>query len=213
MELVFFHGWALDHHFWTPLAKHLGLRTHFFDRGYFGEPQMPELPQGPFLIITHSYGLHQVPTHWFEQAAGLVIIGGFLEFHPKGPLEKASRRGLKQMRAGLKEDPASTLEQFYLGAASLGHPPYPVKTDYAVDLLETDLQALDTCCLDPASLAGVGRILIAQGEADQVVLPAKAEELAQALPQAQRVMYAQSEHDLGHFQAAPLGQDIQERLL
>lgn len=83
LGLVFYHGWGLDASFWQPLAARLGqYRQVFFDAGYFGTPQIPDLPSNHRWVgIGHSLGfaraLHAAPAGGW---AALVSVAGFTRF-------------------------------------------------------------------------------------------------------------------------------------
>ncbi|OGG93645.1 MAG: hypothetical protein A2527_11015 [Candidatus Lambdaproteobacteria bacterium RIFOXYD2_FULL_50_16] len=212
MEAVFFHGWALDRHFFDPLASALGFKAHFFDRGYFGPPQRPNKPVGPFILVTHSFGLHWVPLTWVKEAQALVIINGFIQFHPQGDLAAISKRGFKNLRLGLSLDPDQTLKRFYQKVTSPGEAPWPFKSITDLDLAEKDLDLLGSSQFELDPLRVLKKLLLFSALADQIVLPEKADQLAEELPQAKRFVYPEAGHDLGHFMAPKVAQNILEAL-
>ncbi|NJR64932.1 MAG: hypothetical protein HC772_05825 [Leptolyngbyaceae cyanobacterium CRU_2_3] len=122
LEVLAYHGWGFDNTCWRSWETRFAQQGDRFltsDRGYFGNPveypvQYPiQYPVSPKIILTHSYGLHLCPIAQLEQTSLLVILSGFLEFHPcQESLRRRSQLILQQMLAQFQEKPEVVLSHF-----------------------------------------------------------------------------------------------------
>ncbi|MDT8446203.1 MAG: alpha/beta hydrolase [bacterium] len=199
-DWLFFHGWALGPRYFKDLISRLpaGQRTWTYDRGYFGAPSGPVPPVESPVLVAHSFGLHLIPPVLLARSQALVVLAGFLEFHPlEARTRQVSQRGLQRMMKGLDQDLPATLAGFYDLAASPRKNAWGQPAAGHKQRLRQDLSALDRAQLAPDSLKEAPRALVLAGQADQVVGPAQAQALAQALPQAELITFDGRGHDLG----------------
>lgn len=211
-EVIAYHGWGFGANCWHTLARaaqRRGWSFQAYDRGYFSfsffesapnslppcqDPQFSTTP-GPKLLLTHSYGLHLCPPHLYQQATGLVILGGFSHFHPADDREQHhSRRRVDRMIQQLQQDPVAVLQQFWvntvapqswnslwspLAGASSADP--ALIHGLVIPALLQDLQALQESKLDLSSFGKIRRILLLHGTADAIVPPDRGEALVSSL--------------------------------
>lgn len=181
-DIITFHGWGFSPDIWAEwdsLIPDIASIRHA-DRGYFGDRKVPVFKRfsEQRVIITHSFGLHWCPSDLILQADHLVVISGFLSFHPDQP--KRARRSkllLQQMMSRFVDKPREVLDKFYKEVFK----PYPVSVDIPSginhDKLLDDLALLDTVQMKPELLHKIPAITIIHGEEDVVVPKEKAHEL------------------------------------
>ncbi len=198
-EMIAYHGWGFDRQFWQPwqarLAKH-GIPFYGFDRGYFGSPVRPSFtdPYSRKIIFAHSYGLHLCPPQQLRIADLIVVFASFVNFHPVDRRAKRrSQRVLQQMIEQFQLQPKVVLQAFWqncglqsygvqnCGLEQAAIAPDSVNVLCNLPLLLNDLQDLDHSTLCIEFLARRPKILVLQGQQDQIVAPERASELAQAL--------------------------------
>lgn len=182
-EIIALHGWAFDRHIWDNFEQRLPDTLHWvpWDRGYFHEPIDAEFSAAATrkVIITHSFGLHQLKTEWISQTDILVIISGFRDFHPGTPqYRKRSKAIIASMQRELKNDPVAVLNKFYEQCYSPDDAPITFSTQNRWDneLLIKDLDDLNTAQLGKAILS-IPEVCILHGTADHVVPHTKGREL------------------------------------
>ena len=93
-QVIAYHGWGFNPSIWQPLQAELEpfVRFEAADRGYFSDSVSPSWDQSSEfekLLLVHSYGLHWCDQEVLRQADHLVIIGGFLNFHPNTEAKEA----------------------------------------------------------------------------------------------------------------------------
>ncbi|OGH00040.1 MAG: hypothetical protein A2600_13835 [Candidatus Lambdaproteobacteria bacterium RIFOXYD1_FULL_56_27] len=201
-----YHGWATGPWFFEGLLQDLGGPAWRFDRGYFGTPSPDRPPRGDWKVITHSMGLWQVPPDWWAEAKELVVLGGFARFLPPQP--SPTLRGYKRLVQGLERDLEGTLAQFYGLCFGPTGPVPKVPLGAKLEVLRTDLKRLGEVELDLEPLAQVPRILLLQGQEDQVVDPFLSKAFGLALPQADKVEVEAVGHGLGFSPWAPVTRAI-----
>lgn len=186
MNWVFYHGWGFSKECWEEWAALLPKNhtAQFFDRGYFGEPNIPTLTQS--IVIAHSYGLHQIQD--FTHIKKLVIIGGFVQIH--------KYNYLKWLLKTLKTAPTTALEKFYLDCGL----EKKIVGSLNTPLLIKDLLALNKHELDLSALLQIPEVLLLHGTADQIAPLEKALELHRLLPNSRLVTF-ESTHALPFVKA------------
>lgn len=224
VNFILQHGWGFDRHIWTQWHERLreiaDARLLIADRGYFQTPaQLPALHDAfgssidsltqtgdsePTLsvLVTHSLGLHLVPLEYFQHANLLVIVGGFLHFHPTDlRAGQVSRRIISRMKDKVSKDVRQVLADFHAGCfgnASTQWPliPLPPRDEANVELLGHDLHLLDTAYFNPANVPGQCRVLVLHGMDDTIVRWQAAEALAEVFPESRLVTYEHGTHAL-----------------
>lgn len=184
IELITFHGWGFSAGIWTEIEEELnridGLMIRHADRGYFGNSTLPEFEYSDSIkmVMVHSYGLHWCPAKWIESADHVIIISGFLSFHPPDPkMNRRSKHILRQMKSRFIEKPEEVLDQFY------DHVFDPVAvscqrgTSINHDKLLEDLEDLETSLMTPDLLYKADKVTILHGEDDRIVSNRKAHEM------------------------------------
>jgi pimeloyl-[acyl-carrier protein] methyl ester esterase len=113
------------------------------DRGYFGRENAPGFSDKAVrkIIMTHSFGLHWCPAGLLEEADHLVIVSGFISFHPEEPGERRrSKLFLRQMKSRFVEKPAEVLRMFYENVYHPEEVPVAVPAGCDHDRLLEDLE-------------------------------------------------------------------------
>ncbi|MCB2076565.1 MAG: alpha/beta fold hydrolase [Novosphingobium sp.] len=164
MTALFYHGWGFDHSIWNKVVGQLeGWRALFVDRGYFGQARRP-VPDGPNLVVAHSFGtmlaLHDPP----QGCVGIVAINGFDRFVADSASPGVHPRILRRMADRFEGDPLSVLREFRGRCGCETSPPHPDK-----DALGEDLHLLATMdCRDDTAATPLP-ILSLQGDADPIL--------------------------------------------
>lgn len=162
VNILFQHGWAMDHSTFTGWAPHLavvanlmkqsGYRVRYalLDQGYFGprttlDYQSNKL-EGKLILVGHSLGLHLLPESLRRQADYLLCISSFANFHKtaaKG--ERLSRTSLRRMLAKLETEPSQVLFDFWKACGLHQVPQTFLKSNRTmnVEKLIEDLRLLD----------------------------------------------------------------------
>ena len=173
-QLLTFHGWGFSSEIWRSWQQYLdpSVRVRHADRGYFGDGYNPEFEEdgSQKVVLTHSFGLHWCPQHLIEQADHLVIISGFLSFHPDREVAgRRSRLLLQQMMSRFIEKPDEVLKKFYENTYSPAErPPIPGRKISHDRLLE-DLGQLGNTGMGPEKLHRVPSLTLIHGEEDVIV--------------------------------------------
>lgn len=174
-HVLAYHGWGFDSSIWQPLQNELQpfVRFEAANRGYFSDsftPSWNSSSESESLLLVHSYGLHWCDQEILQQADHLVILGGFLRFHPKPRQEyKRSKMMLRKMQSQFVDSPDKVLQKFY---EQVFHPQYPkidVPDNLCHDLLLTDLGDLDRDNRKNADIFDMNSITIIHGAEDQIV--------------------------------------------
>jgi len=187
-QFLAFHGWAFDRHFWDNWEAELSTFGNFqsYDRGYFGDPHEIEMDNsdGPLILISHSYGLHQIDEPLFEQADLLIIAGGFLYFHPyAAQYKRRSRLIVQEMVNEIETNPKKVLRRFYENSFAPEEIP---KFDFEhvnQPLLMEDLQRLQDSEIDTNLLKEARKVCILHGAKDQIVTYKKGRQIYNQLQQ------------------------------
>lgn len=174
-HVVACHGWGFSRTFWNPIRDLLD-DTFIFDvaeRGYFSKKKTPKFCTNSDLskvLITHSYGLHWCSDTLLKQADHLIIMGGFLQFHPQNKDEGSrSKLIVRQMLSHFVEKPDEVLKQFYKNSF------HPTKTnlnapkDMDHDLLLADLSDLHRDLQPRQRIFDMNNITIIHGSDDLIV--------------------------------------------
>jgi pimeloyl-[acyl-carrier protein] methyl ester esterase len=190
-EIIFFHGWGFNGASWSTWHHDLGATV--FDRGYFLRQRQLAPEDFPKIIVTHSLGLHFVPTDLFSQCQKLVIIGGFRSFHEFS--ERRSKSINKAMKRKLKTAPHEVLQNFYERCGLLDGL-HPETNNLNVQLLMNDLDYLDSVQMDLNLLKGIPKIEILHGEMDEIVSVSHAQNLREQLTNATLRLHPTAGHAL-----------------
>lgn len=173
-QFIALHGWAFNRRFWGPWAAHFSKYGSFqaYDRGYFNAPQSVEVESDsePVILITHSFGLHWVEEGLLEQADLLVVMGGFLYFHPyAAQYKRRSRLVIQEMLNELEINPEKVLHKFYGNCFAPEEAPDLAFEDLNHQLLLDDLQRLQDSEIEVDSLKKVEKVCILHGSKDHIV--------------------------------------------
>lgn len=169
------HGWGFNRTFWNPIHDLLD-NTFIFDvaeRGYFSEKKAPEFCANPDLLkvlITHSYGLHWCSDSLLKQADHLIVMGGFLQFHPNKKDEgRRSKLIVQQMLSHFVKKPLEVLEQFYKNSFHPSKTKLNAPKDMDHDLLLADLSDLHRDLQPRQRIFDMNNITIIHGSDDLIV--------------------------------------------
>jgi pimeloyl-[acyl-carrier protein] methyl ester esterase len=174
-QVLAYHGWGFDTSIWKPLQANLEPNVDFkaADRGYFSDsysPSWDDSLSSEKLLLVHSYGLHWCDQSVLQNADHLVIISGFLKFHPI-PEEKYKRSKffLRKMQSQFVESPKKVLQKFYERVFHPEEPKIEVPGNLRHDLLLSDLGDLDHDNRKNANIFDMNSITIFHGAEDQIV--------------------------------------------
>lgn len=173
-EVITYHGWGFDARCWQPLQSAIPdyITWKNVDRGYFGQPNTFSFSdEGNYnVLLTHSFGLHHCGHDDFKKADLLVIISGFLHFHPQAAqFRRRSKLVLNEMINRFEEEPENVLKTFYRNVF------HPQKTfqlpddEFNKSLLLRDLNLLNTSEISIPELKRTARVCIFQGADDAIV--------------------------------------------
>lgn len=183
-EIITFHGWGFSPEIWSDweqvLTNEYGHKIMHADRGYFGEQNIPEFQENsnPGIIIVHSYGLHWCPKELLNKADHLIIVSGFLSFHPDGNSEaRKSKLILRQMMSRFVEKPKEVMSDFYSNVYYPSETSINVPGKFRHDQLLEDLEKLGSSNINPDILHNLPAITIFHGEKDRVISNHKARDL------------------------------------
>ena len=171
-EILPVHGWGFDETFWNALGNEISDEYSILKwrRGYFSDAVHNDFSGNADLnvLIAHSFGAHLLSHSWLEKADLLIIISGFLTFHPGTPqFRKRSRAVLKSMIEKLNESTEEVLSE----------PP----SNHNKEVLMKDLNALNHAKLNMEALQKVPNICIIHGTSDRIVPNMKGRELFRQL--------------------------------
>lgn len=187
LPFLFQHGWGFSGDCWQGWRDLLAAPCVFANRGYWGTP----LPlasdeyQPGFVLVTHSLGLHFLSPELIAKAGLLVVISGFAHFHGLHPADgRFTRKHVQKMLLRMQSAPVELLRDFHRdcaypagnGGPSSGCPVEVGAMDVA--LLAKDLLALDQSRLDGERCSAFPQVLLLHGQADRIVRPERAAELA-----------------------------------
>lgn len=174
-HILAYHGWGFDPSIWQPLQNELEPFVQFeaANRGYFSDsftPSWDGSSKTENLLLVHSYGLHWCNQEILQQADHLVIIGGFLKFHPEsGQEHKRSKMVLRKMQSQFVDSPKKVLKNFYEKVFHPQKPKIDVPNNLCHDLLLSDLGDLDRDNRKNADIFDMNSITIIHGAEDQIV--------------------------------------------
>lgn len=175
-QVITYHGWGFDPSIWQALQEELEPFVNFkaADRGYFSDSYYPSWDQSSEsekLLLVHSYGLHWCDPEVLQQADHLVIIAGFLNFHPHAEEKehKRSKLFLRKMQSQFVDSPDKVLEKFYERVFYPHEPTLDVPENLQHDLLLSDLGDLDHDNRKNADIFDTNSITIIHGAEDKIV--------------------------------------------
>ncbi len=210
LGLVFYHGWGLDVNFWQPLAARLSQHPQvFFDAGYFGAPQNPNLsPDNRWVGIGHSLGFARaLQTPPAGGWAALVSVAGFTRFCAlRSGGEGQPRRVVERMVRAYALEPQAVLADF-LARCNLSACLPDLNAVRNDSLLATDLALLmDIDVQAPLrALTTQGTLhtpVLALAARDDAIVPSALTEATFAQrPHTRLVWCGQGGHALGHAEA------------
>ncbi len=178
VEILAYHGWGHDSGTLSKIETLLGSRVSIkaWDRGYFYNNKVEvafSAESDKKIIMTHSFGLHQVPKHLFKLADGIIIISGFINFRKDKMLER--------MYDSLGANTALMLGQYHANISYPSQSKWSMPRIFSIDLLKTDLERLKSSKFNPSLIsASVPKMFLA-GESDKIVDIKTMEELATSL--------------------------------
>ncbi|TYP95115.1 pimeloyl-[acyl-carrier protein] methyl ester esterase [Fodinibius salinus] len=173
-QIIAYHGWGFGADFWNSWRQSLSKVGTFqaVDRGYFNAPNQVGVNKkdNPVVFVAHSLGLHMIDKALFKEVDLLVVIGGFMHFHPYTAQHKRrSRFVLQEMINDLEVHPKETLQKFYENCFAPQDPPENEIPDINHELLIEDLNALQISERKPETLHKADRICIIHGADDHIV--------------------------------------------
>lgn len=174
-HVIAYHGWGFDPSIWQPLQANMEPFVHFetADRGYFSDSYLPtwdDSSESEKLLLVHSYGLHWCDQEVLQQADHLVIISGFLKFHPESEQEhKRSKFALRKMQSQFVDSPRKVLRKFYERVFYPRESKLEVPQNIRHDLLLSDLGDLDHDNRQNADIFDSNSITIIHGAKDRIV--------------------------------------------
>lgn len=219
LNWLLMHGWGFDASVWTEWSRRLPdtQNTYIPDRGYFHASSefKPGLKNfGRHVAVTHSMGLHLIPDGWWNRITHLVIIGGFLSFHPSEKNRKRrSQKILANMLHKVESDPETVLDEFYINCFKPDRVPYSRPGPVFGSRLLEDLELLNTHKMATRYLKRLHKILILHGANDGIVDPGKAEELHELLPGSRLYIHDTQGHGLPFLQPGWCLQHVRKWLI
>ncbi|MEX0906384.1 MAG: alpha/beta hydrolase [Balneolaceae bacterium] len=178
VHIIAYHGWGFDASFWNPLQDCFNSNTRFdaAERGYFSKKKEPSFDSDRTInvVLTHSFGLHWCPDEILNQADHLMILGGFLNFHPSKEEEnKRSKLLLRQMLTQFVDSPETVLEQFYKNSFHPSPSVLESPKNLKHDLLLSDLSCIQQDSQPQQRIFDVNTVTILHGS-DDLIVPRKA---------------------------------------
>ncbi|MEX0993989.1 MAG: alpha/beta hydrolase [Balneolaceae bacterium] len=173
-EIIAFHGWGLSDKFWNPWKKFIPSTISFkcANRGYFKQALSKKFQEknSQKIVLIHSFGLHWCPVNLLRDADHLIIISGFLDFHPEEEGERRrSKLILQQMMGRFIEKPEDTLMKFYDNMYFPETCPWDPPTDLNHERLLEDLNRINDHRISLQLLQNIPSILLLHGEMDTIV--------------------------------------------
>jgi len=213
MQLIAMHGWAGDAQGWEPFQSAWSARGWAWqcgERGYGGQAPRPVLWQsnhGMKLVIAHSLGPHLLPAAVLAQADAVVLLASFGAFVPGGASGRRLRSAMAAMAKQLTGAEASTMLQTFMERAAAPQPTSllpPGITSAPLDAsgrkrLGKDLTLLAATTGLPPGFPVQARVLIVEGDEDQIVNPQARQQLRSLLPAADTLVLA----GVGHCLISP----------
>lgn len=198
-RFIAFHGWGFSDIFWEPWADRLFEFGAFeaYDRGYFNDPKEVQTLAGPVstVLICHSFGLHMIDEPLFANADLLIILNGFLYFHPyAAQYKRRSRLILQEMINEFEIHPEEVLEKFYANCYAPQTAPDIEIDNMNHQLLLDDLQILHGNEMDTDLLRKPGKVCVLHGADDAIVNKSKG-----------RQIYTQLNYDAQYFEIRDAG--------
>jgi pimeloyl-[acyl-carrier protein] methyl ester esterase len=112
LTLLFMHGWAFDASLWRDLSPRLAdFRCVAADRGYFGEPVVPET-DGPVIVVAHSLGAMLALASPPGDCRGLIAVNGFDRFVAGPDSPGVAGRIVERMLDRLPAEPEQVVRDF-----------------------------------------------------------------------------------------------------
>jgi len=181
-EILPVHGWAFDDGVWNRFKELAPDHIRFleWDRGYFHQPKGSSITPDSAnrIILTHSFGLHLIPENMLISIDMLIIIGGFIEFHPGTPqFRKRSKAVLQNMIEQMHKNPKKVLNDFYQNFYKPDEVSYKPGGRLNKKLLIEDLVTLHQGKCSVSALRNVPQICILHGTNDNIVPNIKGREL------------------------------------
>lgn len=174
-HVLAYHGWGFNPSIWKSLEHELSPFVDFdaANRGYFSDSYLPSWngsTETENVLLVHSYGLHWVDQEVIQKADHLVILGGFLNFHPNSEKEhKRSKLTLRKMQSQFVDAPEKVLSTFYKQVFHPEQASMDVPGNFRHDLLLSDLGDLDRDNRNNAEIFDMNSITIIHGAEDQIV--------------------------------------------
>jgi len=174
-HIITCHGWGFNPEFWRALEYQMGNRFVFnhADRGYFGNPSKPRFPDEPQIkkvLLLHSFGLHWCDDQLFKKADHVVIMSGFMNFHPGNEDEfKRSKLTLREMQAQFVDSPDEVLKRHYINSFHPQKPQFLPPSGIQHDLLLADLGLIDRDAHVRQRIYDARSITILHGSDDLIV--------------------------------------------
>ncbi|MGD8426019.1 MAG: alpha/beta hydrolase [Balneolaceae bacterium] len=182
LRFIAFHGWGFNKQYWQPWSDYISEYGCFeaYDRGYFRNPKEVEIlaDSSKTVVITHSFGLHWIEESILSEADLLIVIGGFLYFHPyTAQYKRRSRLILQEMINEFEIKPEKVLHKFYENCYAPCEAPQNELGEIDHQLLLDDLRTLQNSERDIQALKSAGKICIIHGTNDRIVPNQKGRQL------------------------------------
>ncbi len=187
IQLIAYHGWGMDATFWKPLFElfDANISATASDRGYFSDAKnetFDKKTSGKKVVLTHSLGLHWCDDDVLNKADHLIVLGGFLNFHPADKKEnRKSKLILREMLSQFVESPEKVLQQFYENASSPSKNSLSIPENLNHDMLLGDLTLFMEDHFRQQRLFELPEITIIHGSQDRIVSHHQAREMYHAL--------------------------------
>lgn len=221
------HGWGFDSSCFRGWLPHLRenpdckIKVQIPDRGYFGNQRAAEAFSENSelkIVLAHSLGLHLLPAEIISSADFLILAACFSKFHSGSELEiKRSQKTIGRMKKRLAESAEALLNDFYKNSY------YPLPTKYFLllpsfrgalnqELLEDDLELLDTNQFELSSISKAQKVLLLHGSEDRIVSPLHSQILAESLNASSIIEFEGAGHSLPLTHVAPVWISMRNKL-
>ncbi len=199
-QVIAMHGWSGDSNNWQLWLNHFQKYNWVWQSGERGYGSLSPLhphwrgntetqPIDRKVIIGHSLGIHLLPSKTLRQATEIVLLGSFSHFLPKEQIDRVLQTTLKRMLELLgTKDEQAMLNAFLMRAcqpeSTSSLPRGPIQEGLSPNgrkRLKADLELLIRTSELPSGFPKTARVLVVEGEEDNIVIPSIREALIKDL--------------------------------